>query len=185
VRLRGDDQPHLSSWLAVGEPAVEHHDGVHRLGHDIARAYSRHIVDAGKEGEFLVLASFLVTFVIVRLITHAIRADRGPLRNMSVRGRHIHHLVPGILLLLITGYLAVAIDSEVGRRTIALFFGVGAALTLDEFALWVDLRDVYWEREGRRSIDAVVIAASLAGVVLVGSAFWADAARAVGRLVGG
>src|SRR3954451_25241382 len=138
---------------------------MNRLGHDLARAYSNHIIDAGKEGEFLVLASFLVTFLIVRLITHAIRADRGPLRNVSVGGRHIHHLVPGILLLIVTGYLAVAIDSTVGRRTIALCFGVGAALTLDEFALWVNLRDVYWAREGRRSIDAVVVAATLGGLV--------------------
>lgn len=165
-------------------PTVEHHDGVNRLGHDLARAYSRHIVDAGKEGEFLVLASFLVTFVIVRLITHAIRADRGPLRNVSIRGRHIHHLVPGILLLLVTGYLAVAVDSQVGRRTVAIFFGIGAALTLDEFALWVNLRDVYWAREGRRSIDAVIVAASLGGLVLIGSQFWADTGRAVGRLLG-
>jgi hypothetical protein len=157
---------------------------VHRLGHDLSHAYSTHIVDAGKEGAFLVLASFLVTFVIVRLITHAIRADRGPLRNVSIRGRHIHHLVPGILLLLVTGYLAVAIDSQVGRRTIAIFFGIGAALTLDEFALWVNLRDVYWQHEGRRSIDAVVVAASLGGLVVIGSAFWADAGRAVGRLLG-
>jgi len=157
---------------------------VNRLGHDLARAYSRHIVDAGKEGEFLVLASFLVTFVIVRLITHAIRADRGPLRNVSIRGRHIHHLVPGILLLLVTGYLAVAVDSQVGRRTVAIFFGIGAALTLDEFALWVNLRDVYWAREGRRSIDAVIVAASLGGLVLIGSQFWADTGRAVGRLLG-
>jgi hypothetical protein len=157
---------------------------VHRLGHDLARAYSRHIIDAGKEGEFLVLASFLVTFLIVRLITHAIRADRGPLRNVSIRGRHVHHLVPGILLLLVTGYLAVAIDSQVGRRTIAICFGVGAALTLDEFALWVNLRDVYWEREGRRSIDAVIVAASLGGLVLIGSQFWADTGRALGRLLG-
>jgi hypothetical protein len=157
---------------------------VNRLGHDLARAYSRHIVDAGKEGEFLVLASFLVTFLIVRLITHAIRADRGPLRNVSIRGRHIHHLVPGICLLLVTGYLAVAVDSTVGRRTVAIFFGIGAALTLDEFALWFNLRDVYWEREGRRSIDAVIIAASLGGLVLVGFGFWADTGRAVGRLLG-
>jgi hypothetical protein len=62
---------------------------------------------------------------------------------------------------------------------------VGAALTLDEFALWVNLRDVYWEREGRRSIDAVFVAAGLGGLVLVGSAFWAAVGRALGRLLGG
>jgi hypothetical protein len=61
---------------------------------------------------------------------------------------------------------------------------VGAALTLDEFALWIHLRDVYWEREGRRSIDAVIVAASLGGLVLIGSEFWADTGRAVGRLLG-
>src|SRR4051812_49048272 len=157
---------------------------MNRLGHDLARAYSNHIIDAGKEGEFLVLASFLVTFLIVRLITHAIRADRGPLHNVSIGGRHVHHLVPGILLVLITGYLAVAIDSTVGRRVIAILFGIGAALTLDEFALWVDLKDVYWERAGRRSIDAVIVAASIGGLVLIGAQFWADTGRATGRLLG-
>jgi hypothetical protein len=141
-------------------------------------------VDTGKEGEFLVLASFLVTFLIVRLITHGIRAGRGPLRNLRIRGWHVHHLVPGIVLLLVTGYLAVAVDSQVGRRTVAICFGAGAALTLDEFALWIHLRDVYWEREGRRSIDAVMVAASLGGLVLIGSEFWADTGRALGRLLG-
>ena len=157
---------------------------MHRLGHDLGNAYLHHIVDTGKEGEFLVLASFLITFLIVRLITHGIRAGLGPLRNISIRGWHVHHLVPGIVLLLVTGYLAVAVDSQIGRRTVAICFGVGAALTLDEFALWIHLRDVYWEREGRRSIDAVIVAASLGGLVLIGSEFWADTGRAVGRLLG-
>ena len=156
-----------------------------RLWHDLGRAYSRHILDTGKEGEFLVLAAFLVAFLVVRLVTHMIRAGRGPLRNIQVRGWHMHHLVPGIVLLLVTGYLAIAVDSEVGRRTVAVCFGVGAALTLDEFALWIHLRDVYWEKEGRRSIDAILVAGTLGGLVLIGSEFWIDAVRAVGRLVGG
>lgn len=149
--------------------------------HDIARGYRRHIVGAGKEQAFWVLVAFLVTFIVVRVITHSIRAGRGPFRNMSVRGRHVHHMVPGIILLLVTGYLANAVDARAGRTTVALFFGVGAALTLDEFALWLHLKDVYWEKAGRRSIDIVIICATIAGLFLLGFGFWRDVGRVIGH----
>jgi hypothetical protein len=88
---------------------------------------------------------------MVRLITHTIRAGGGPWRNVTVGQTHIHHMVPGILLVLITGYLSNAISFRSGRTTVAVFFGVGAALTLDEFALWLHLRDVY--RMAKRVVD--------------------------------
>ena len=100
--------------------------------------------------------------------------------NVSVGGTHIHHLVVGILLLLIFGWLGIAIDPESPWREIcAVLFGIGAGLTLDEFALWLNLKDVYWEKEGRRSIDAVIIAAAITGMVLVGFRGWIDAATSV------
>ncbi len=99
---------------------------------------------------------------MVRILTHAIRAGRGPFHNLEVGGRHIHHLVWGILLLLIVGYgwllqfgPIVQARSRWHGRVMAFLFGVGAALTLDEFALWLNLQDVYWERQGRASMDAV------------------------------
>ena len=148
---------------------------------DIARGYRHHIVNAGKEQAFWVLIAFLVTFIIVRVITHSIRAGRGPFRDVSVGGAHVHHMVPGIILLLVTGYLANAVEARAGRTTVALLFGVGAALTLDEFALWLHLKDVYWEKAGRRSVDIVVICATIAGLFLLGFGFWRDVARVIGN----
>jgi hypothetical protein len=151
---------------------------------DIAAGYERHIVQQGKEQAFWVLVAFLATFIVVRVITHAIRAGRGPFRNVSVGGAHVHHMVPGIILLLVTGYLANAVEARAGRTTIAMFFGVGAALTLDEFALWLHLKDVYWEKQGRRSVDAVIICAAIAGLFVLGFGFWRDIARIVGEGIG-
>ncbi len=153
----------------------------HGFWHDIADGYRHHIVDTGKEQAFWILVAFIVTFLVVRLITHMIRAARGPFRDVKVGSTHLHHLVPGILLILVTGYLANALTFRTGRTTVAILFGVGAALTLDEFALWLLLRDVYWQREGRRSVDAVLIAAALAGLVVFGFGFWQDVFRAIGR----
>jgi hypothetical protein len=97
-----------------------------------------------------------------------------------VGGTHIHHLVWGILLLLISGWVGVTVAPESPwHEILAVLFGIGAGLTLDEFALWLNLRDVYWEKEGRRSIDAVVVAACLTGIVLVGFSAWLDVARGV------
>ena len=116
--------------------------------------------------------SFLITFVAVRLLVASITHHVGPFSYVEMGGRHIHHLVWGILLLLITGYAELA---EVGTgdtpvsillgRLVALSYGVGAALTLDEFALWLNLDpQAYWSREGRESIDAVVIFGALLAI---------------------
>lgn len=155
------------------------------LGHRIAVDYERHILNAGKEPEFFILLSFLITFSLVRAITHAIRSGRAPfLRNVERGGVHIHHLVWGILLLLITGFLALALDDRAARLPLALLYGAGAALTLDEFALWLNLADVYWSRQGRRSIDAVVIFGAVVALTLLGLPFWIAAGRDLGRVVG-
>jgi hypothetical protein len=114
-----------------------------------------------------------------------IRAGVGPFHNVSAAGGlHIHHLVWGILLLLVVGYLWL-IEEGVGSgwaaSLTALLFGVGAALVLDEFALWLNLQDVYWEGAGRESIDAVVIFASLLSAGIWGGPFLAAVARHVWR----
>lgn len=150
----------------------------------IAGHYERTIVLSGKQPQFVLLVAFLLTFVTVRAITHAIRAGRGPFRNVAVGGVHIHHFVPGIALVLTTGYLSLAFDPRVAREPLAALFGLGTALVLDEFALWLNLRDVYWSREGRRSVDAVIIVATLLGLILVGGNFWIALGREIGHLVG-
>jgi len=93
-----------------------------RLAHDLDAAYQRHLVHTGKEQAFWLLIAFLLTFIVVRLITHAIRAGRGPFHNLSIGGAHLHHLVPGIILILVTGYLASALDIRTARTINAIGF---------------------------------------------------------------
>jgi hypothetical protein len=141
----------------------------------LAATYQREIVVAGKEAQLVVLVSFLVTFAIVRFITHSIRDQRFRrlFHNVSTKsGTHLHHLVPGIFLLLISGYIGIAVAPSTHRSLWAVLFGIGAALTLDEFALWLHLADDYWNKEGRASVDAVVIAATIAGLGILGWSFW-------------
>ncbi|MGI8484754.1 MAG: hypothetical protein ACR2OU_10885 [Thermomicrobiales bacterium] len=158
-----------------------------RFGDDVAKGYHRHIIDAHHQPQFFLLVAFLVSFAAIRIVTHAIRAGRWKrvLRNMSTSGgTHLHHLVPGILLLLLSGYLGIALPESFARDPLAVLFGIGAALTLDEFALWLHLEDVYWAREGRESVDAVIIAATIVGIGVLGVQFWLDLGRAVMRMVG-
>jgi hypothetical protein len=121
---------------------------------------------------FLVLLSFLVSFVLVRTNTRLIRSPKVPWWPGDIEtegGLHVHHLVWGISLLLLSGFLAFAAELDTPWWQItAVGFGIGAALTLDEFALWLHLEDVYWSDKGRSSVDAVVIAALFAGLVVVG-----------------
>jgi hypothetical protein len=142
----------------------------------IGSAYHHGIVDTGREPHFLFFVAFLVTFGFIRTSAHLIKAQvKWWPGNVSVGGTHIHHLVWGILLLLICGYIAVAIaPASPWREVVAVLFGVGTGLTLDEFALWLNLKDVYWEKEGRRSIDAVIIAAAVSGVLLISLRGWID-----------
>jgi hypothetical protein len=115
----------------------------------------------------------------VRTITHLIRANVGPFHNVSTGGLHIHHLVWGILLLLIVGYIWL-IEVGTGSNWIAsvsaIAYGAGAALALDEFALWLNLQDVYWTDTGRQSIDAVVIFAAVLSIGIWGAPFLREVA---------
>lgn len=151
----------------------------------VAAHYDRSIIETGKQLQFVIFVSFIITFLVVRGITHAIRSGRARMvfRNISHGGTHIHHLVWGILLLLVTGYLGFAFDPRTAREPLAALFGVGAALTLDEFALWLSLEDVYWTKQGRRSVDVVIMASAVLGLVLVGLRFWVNVGHEVVRLV--
>jgi hypothetical protein len=147
--------------------------------------YDRAIVDTGRQPEFLFFVAFLASFAFIRTSAHLIRAQVSwwP-GNVEVGGTHIHHLVWGIILLLLAGYVGVAIaPASPWHEIAAAVFGIGAGLTLDEFALWLELRDVYWAQEGRRSIDAVIVAGTLTGMILVGFAAWVDVATEVEDVV--
>ncbi len=140
----------------------------------LKKIYGFHFQNERRERLFLASLGFLVTFGIVRGITHLIKAGIGPFHNVSNGGLHIHHLVWGILLLLVVGYIWLieeGITSSWLSSITAIAFGVGAALTLDEFALWLNLQDVYWTGRGRESIDAVVIFAGLLSVGIWGGPF--------------
>ena len=143
--------------------------------------YANHFQSTRHERMFLASVAFFVAFAVVRVITHLIHAGRGPFHDVVTKGGHIHHLVWGILLLLGVGYLwliQVGAGDASGHawvsRMTALLFGVASALTLDEFALWLTFRDVYWEREGRLSIDAVVLFGSLLSIAMWGGPFLRD-----------
>lgn len=117
------------------------------------------------------LIAFIVTFLITRMVTRLIRAGKGPFRNMTFSGGlHIHHQVYGIFLMLISGAAQFAYEpTGVARSVLAAVFGAGAALTLDEYALWFHMDDVYWSAEGRKSVDAVLIAAGVGMLLMLGA----------------
>ncbi len=138
------------------------------------------IPDRPRRRMFIASASFLVTFVGIRLLVHRIVNNQGHFQWVVVRGHHIHHLVWGILILLLVGYGWLL---DLGRshsrmsiflsRMMSVGFGVGAALTLDEFALWLNLDpDAYWSSDGRLSIDAVILFGALLGVGAWGAPFF-------------
>ncbi|SNQ51295.1 membrane hypothetical protein [Frankia canadensis] len=131
--------------------------------------WDRDIVEPGKEALLLCLLAFMVTFLSTRTIVRLIRAGRGPFRNVSAGGMHIHHVVPGTILLITGGLLAIGAPPHAPWRDIAgVVVGVGAALVLDEFALILHLRDVYWQPAGRASVTAVLLTAGVMGCVLLG-----------------
>jgi hypothetical protein len=125
-----------------------------------------------KQGLFLVLVGFLLSFGFIRMSTRLMRSPRVPWWPGSVvseSGVHLHHLVFGIVTMMIAGAAGFAAFGNSPWTEICAFaFGIGAGLTIDEFALWVYLDDVYWAEEGRSSIDATVIAAAGMGLLLLG-----------------
>jgi hypothetical protein len=160
---------------------------VQALWDDVTAAYDRHIQVPGKEIHFLVLVAFVCSFGFIRGSAHMIRAQVSwwPGNVETKTGTHVHHLVWGILLLLCTGYVGLATDIESPwLELVAIGFGIGMGLTMDEFALWLNLEDVYWQEKGRQSIDAVIITTALLVIALLGLQFWIDVYDAVLVLLG-
>jgi len=116
---------------------------------------------------FNLLAGFLGSFASVRLTTWMIRDGRGPFRNVKVGGRHIHHFIPGILLAFTSGVAALLIPGQVGEKRIAVTMGVGMGLTFDEAALLLDMRDVYWSREGLLSVQLSMGTVATLGITIL------------------
>lgn len=137
--------------------------------------WNDNVVEPGRTALVICFFAFVVTFVVTRLITRMIRSGRGPFKDNSVGGVHVHHIVPGIILLIIGGLVALGGLGQGWDNTGALLFGIGLALVLDEFALVLHLEDVYWQNEGRLSVDAVFVLAAILGLlIVVGSPFGGD-----------
>jgi hypothetical protein len=137
-----------------------------RLSRTLRTAF-REELDQGQRAALLSWLAFATTFTAVRGITGSIRAGRGPFRNLSAGGEHLHHYLWGIGLL--SGVGAVAVRGEDAQRrhpAVALAYGSGLALIIDEFALLLDLKDVYWARQGRISVDL-----GIGGIATAGSYF--------------
>src|SRR5450755_369268 len=130
-----------------------------------------HIADRPRRRLFIASVSFFLTFAIVRGMVFFIVHQIPPFHYVVMDGRHIHHLVFGIFILLFVGYgwlceFGSGSDSSsiLASTLMSLLYGLGAALTLDEFALWLNLKDVYFVREGRSSFDAIILFGSLLAI---------------------
>src|SRR5271169_1538237 len=126
------------------------------------------IPDRPRRRLFVATVSFFLTFAGVRGVVYCITHQIPPFHFVIAGGRHIHHLVFGIIILLVVGYawlaeigVGTSASSILASRLLSILYGVGAALTLDEFALWLNLKDVYWSPEGRSSIDAIILFGAL------------------------
>ncbi|MBP6994983.1 MAG: hypothetical protein KBB39_02460 [Phycicoccus sp.] len=142
------------------------------------------VVPSGRLAVLWLLVAFVLTTIATRAVTRHIRAKEGEpaaaqtepggaglIKNVHIGGVHVHHQVWGILLCLLTGLLLVTYHPQPGwgLNALAVAFGVGAALALDEFAMWLHLEDVYWSAEGRKSITALMTAGAIALVLVLGA----------------
>jgi hypothetical protein len=142
------------------------------LRRKIVAAYQQH-VDYRREAALWMWATFIATFIFLRLLTFGIRYHLLPVGNVvTSSGLHIHHFVWGIVVLLIVGFLGITLWSERLHPWLGAIFGIGAALVLDEYALWLNLQDVYWLPAGRSSIDVAILVAALLGLYYAADRFW-------------
>lgn len=151
--------------LLAAEEAVAETARVARVGY--------REVSTRENSVFNLLTSFATTFILVRSVTYALRERRtvGPFRNMRIGRRHVHHYVPGIVIAFVAGTAALLSRDERLEPVLAVPFGIGMGLTLDESALLLDLEDVYWRREGLLSVQITLAAIALLGALALGLRF--------------
>jgi len=158
--LRDTDHPILAAEEAVADAAR------------VARAGYRE-VSTRENSMFNLLTSFAATFILVRSVTYALRRrpTLGPFRNLRVGRRHIHHFVPGIVIAFAAGAAAILTRDERLEPWLAVPFGAGMGLTLDESALLLDLEDVYWSREGLLSVQITLAVMAMLGALALALRF--------------
>lgn len=151
-----------------------------RSGSDEAVADAARVARAGyrdvptrENSLFNLLTSFATTFLVVRTVTYALRTRRtvGPFRSLRVGHRHIHHYVPGIVIALMSGGAAILTRDEHLEPVLAVPFGIGMGLTLDESAMLLELEDVYWTREGLLSVQITLTVVAMLGALALGLRF--------------
>ena len=142
---------------------------------DVARAARAGYRDVAtrENSMFNLLASFATTFMAARTITYVLRTRPtfGPFRNLRVGRRHIHHYVPGIVIALVSGAAAIVTRNERLEPVLAVPFGVGMGLTLDESAMLLEFEDVYWSREGLLSVQITLTVIAMLGALALGLRF--------------
>lgn len=131
--------------------------------------WQKEILDTGKQPLALCALAFIVTFAVTRFVVRSIRAGKGSLKDNVVGGVHVHHAVPGIVLMVLFGLVALGTQVTGWQSVAGVGFGIGLALVLDEFALILHLEDVYWSEQGRTSVDAVLLLAGVLVLVLLGA----------------
>lgn len=147
----------------------------------VRRAY-REEVDRTHRSLLNAALAFAATFGLLRALTHAIQLDLLPWGNVVLRGGlHIHHYVWGVGLLLVLGLLGLIVDHPRYNPWLGLGYGVASALVIDEFALLLNLRDVYWATEGRISVDVALGTIALAAVYFAATSFWRRLGRELWR----
>lgn len=165
-------------------PACEHVHETPREGTLPQRL--RHVaqthLDYRRRSALRMLIAFMVTFGLIRLLTFAIHNNLGPFHDIVLGGGsggtlHIHHYIWGLALVAVSGFLTITLDGPRWHPILAIPFGIGLALVLDEFALLLQLKDVYWAEGGRTSVDIAILVAALLLLYYLGQCFWHDVAR--------
>jgi hypothetical protein len=154
-----------------GHPASPDEHGREHLAERVREAY-REEVDHTHQSLLNAATAFTLTFAGLRGLTYAIRYGLLPWGDIVTGGVHLHHYVWGVGLLLVVGMVSLIVDSPRYNPLLGVLYGVATALVVDEFALLLNLRDVYWTKEGRVSVDIALCTIAVAAVYFTARAFW-------------
>ena len=174
----------MEAGTGQGSAPPEHPDQPSKQWWARVRAEWRARLEPGEQATILAWTAFTVTFVGLRALTHWIRAVRGPSGGgMKVGGKHFHHYNIGIVLLATVAAVGLRGTERQRRHPVAaIAFGAANAMIVDELALLLDLKDVYWATDGRESVDAAVGLIAAGGTIVAGMPFWPHARRALRKL---
>lgn len=166
-----DDDDSALRPASTGRPTSEDPGHTEHLAERVREAYLEE-VDRTHQSMFNAAVAFTITFGGLRALTHAIRHRLLPWGDITPGGLHIHHYVWGVGLLLIVGLVSLIVDTPRYNPLLGAVYGVATALVVDEFALLLNLRDVYWATEGRVSVDIALTTIAIATIYFSARAFW-------------